>query len=65
MILTDQEQLIYLANVIYLARLDGTLSPRELAAIEEVRSALGAKKRIFNAAMKAAESRDLFPGESG
>jgi len=65
MILTDQEQLIYLANVIYLARLDRTLSPRELAAIEEVRSALGAKKRIFNAAMKAAESETYSPAKAG
>lgn len=63
--LTEQEQITYLANVIYLARADATLSPRELAAIEEVRSDLGAKKRTFNAAMKAAESETYSAAKVG
>jgi tellurite resistance protein len=62
---TEQEQTTYLANVIYLARADGTLSPRETAVIEEIRSDLGAKKRTLNAALKAAESEAYHPEKVG
>lgn len=54
--LTEQEQISYLANVIALAHSDASLSPKETAAIEEIRIALGAKKGILNSATKAVES---------
>jgi uncharacterized tellurite resistance protein B-like protein len=56
MALTEQEQINYLANVVALAHADASLSPKETAAIEEARLALGAKKGILNAATKAVES---------
>ncbi|NLX14360.1 MAG: zinc ribbon domain-containing protein [Phycisphaerales bacterium] len=56
MALTEQEQINYLANVVALAHMDASLSPKEITAIEEVRIALGAKKGILNAATKSVES---------
>ncbi|MBI3042758.1 MAG: zinc ribbon domain-containing protein [Betaproteobacteria bacterium] len=60
--LAEQEHLPYLANVIWVARADGSLSPRETAAIDEIRLAIGAKKGVLKSAAKAAESGsfDLF-----
>lgn len=55
MTLTEQEQINYLANIVALAHVDGSLSPKENTAIEEARVALGAKKSILNAATKAVE----------
>src|SRR5262245_14266078 len=64
-VMSEQEQITYLANVIHIARSDGVLSPREIAAIEEVQSELGAKKRILNGAMKAAESETFALSQVG
>lgn len=54
--LSESEQVVYLANAILLAITDSSLSPRELAALEEIRSKIGAKKGTLNAARKAVES---------
>jgi tellurite resistance protein len=54
--LDEQDQITYLANVIFLANADGSISPKENAALEEMRTAIGAKKSTFNAAMKKALS---------
>ena len=54
--LNEQDHVAYLANVAWLARADGSLSPRETAAIDEIRAAIGAKKGAFKEATKAAES---------
>ncbi len=56
MALTEQEQINYLANIVALAHADASLSPKEIAAIEEVRVDLGAKKSVLNAATRAVES---------
>jgi hypothetical protein len=58
---TEQEQTQYLANIIFLAHADSTLSPRESAAIEEIRSGIGAKKAVLNAAIRAVESGQYSP----
>jgi hypothetical protein len=63
--MTEQEQLTYLANVICIARADSALSPKETAAIEEIRAELGAKKPILAAAMKAASSGEYTPSKTG
>ncbi|MBI4478411.1 MAG: zinc ribbon domain-containing protein [Acidobacteria bacterium] len=65
MTLSEQEQISYLANVAYLARADGVLSPREQAAIEEVRADLEAKKGTLNAAVKAVDSGTYSPAKVG
>lgn len=54
--LSESEQIIYMANAILIANSDSSLSPRELAALEEIRSTLGAKKGSLTAARKAVES---------
>jgi len=54
--LTEQEQIIYLANTLFVANSDATLSPKELAAIEEIRTIIGAKKNALTIARKTVES---------
>jgi hypothetical protein len=54
--LSESEQIVYLANVILLAYSDSSLSPREIAALEDLRSKIGAKKGALNAARRAVES---------
>ncbi len=46
----------YLANVILLARADGSLSNRENAALEQIRKEIGAKKGDMTKAQRLAES---------
>jgi predicted RNA-binding Zn-ribbon protein involved in translation (DUF1610 family) len=63
--LTEQEQIAYLANMIFLAHADSSLSPKEIAAIEEIRSAIGAKKGVLTTATKAVESGQYTPTAVG
>jgi len=63
--MTEQEQLVYLANAICIAHADSSLSPRETAAIEEIRIAIGAKKSVLNSAMKAVTSGGYSPAKVG
>ena len=57
----EAEQVIYLANIWLLAISDGELAPKEAAALEEIRVAIGAKKTILERARKRAESGDHVP----
>jgi uncharacterized tellurite resistance protein B-like protein len=54
--MNDKEKVHYLANVQLVALVDRSLSARETAALEEVRKNIEAKKGVFTAAQKAAES---------
>jgi len=54
--LSDTEQVTYLANVVSVAYCDSSLSPRELAALEEIRVKIGAKKGSLTSTRKAVES---------
>lgn len=63
--LTEQDRITYLANVVFLALADAPLSPRETAALEEVRTNLGAKKSALSAALKAARSGQYVPVKVG
>ena len=56
--LSDEERIIYLANVVSMARADGSLSPIETDAIEKIQKRLGAKKSELNKASKLAEASD-------
>lgn len=56
MIMSEVEQINYLGNLIFLANLDGSISPKEMGALEEIRSAIGAKKSTLQTAMKFARS---------
>lgn len=59
MALSNEDQIIYLANVISVARADGVLSPRELDAIERIQKRVGARKSALNEATKLAETKDF------
>jgi len=63
--LIESDQLKYLANVIYIAHIDGALSHRETATIEEVRSSLGAKMGTLKAAIRAVETGAYVPSPLG
>lgn len=65
MALTEQEQISYLANIILLAHADASLSPRESAAIEEIRARIGARKPTLSQAMKAVQSGAYSPTRVG
>ena len=65
MTLTEQDRITYLANVVFLALADAALSPKEAAALEEVRTNLGAKKSALSAALKAAQSGQYVPVKVG
>lgn len=54
--LSESEQVAYLVNAAILAITDASLSPRELAALDEIRTKIGAKKGALTAARKAVES---------
>ena len=63
--LNESDQIAYLANIIFLAKADGQLSPKAAAALEEIRSTLGAKKSTFDAAVKRASSGAFSPMKAG
>ncbi len=53
--LGDQDKISYLANVLFVAFVDKSLSPREAAALEEIRKSIDAKKGHLGSAQKAVE----------
>lgn len=63
--LNEQDQLKYLANVICLAHIDGNLSSKEVSAVEEIRSSLGAKKGTLKAAVRTIEVAAYIPTPVG
>ena len=63
--LTEQDQVTYLANVIFVAHANSAISPTETAAIEEIRTSIGAKKAALNAALKAVQSGSYRPIKTG
>jgi hypothetical protein len=56
MYLDEEDQISYLANVIYVAHVDGAVSPRATAALEEIRGSIGATKNTYEIARKRATS---------
>jgi Zn finger protein HypA/HybF involved in hydrogenase expression len=65
MYLDESDQITYLANIIFLAHADGTLSPKVAAALEEVRASVGVTKHIYNLAEKCALSGVYSPTKAG
>jgi hypothetical protein len=53
--LIDQDKIAYLANVLLIAYADKKISPREFAALEEIRKGIDAKKSHFTSAQKSVE----------
>jgi hypothetical protein len=56
MTLHDYDRIAYLANVLLVAYADKKISPRESAALEEIRKGIDAKKSHFTSAQKSVES---------
>jgi hypothetical protein len=54
--LSDKEQVLYLANSFFVAYIDSSLSPKELAALDDIRAKIGAKKSSLALARKAVEA---------
>ena len=52
MYLGEEDQISYLANIIFAAQADGSESPKATAALEEIRKSIGAKKGTYGAARK-------------
>jgi hypothetical protein len=50
--LIDQDKIAYLANVLHIAYIDKKISPRESAAVEEIRKGIDAKKSLLTSAQK-------------
>ena len=56
MLMTDQDKIHYLANILRVAMADKSLSAREASAIDEIRKNIDAKKIILTQSQKAVES---------
>ncbi len=65
MVLSEQDQITYLANVIIVAQTDSAMSPKETAAIDQIRISIGAKKATLAAALKTVQSGSYRPVKTG
>jgi hypothetical protein len=65
MALSSEDTVLYLANVVFVARVDGVLTPAEEAGLESIRVGLGAKKGDFTRAARTAESSQFTPQPVG
>ncbi len=65
MLMNDEEKVHYLVNVLLVAFADKSLSPRETAALEEVRKSIDAKKGVLAAAQKAVEGGSYTSVKAG
>ncbi|MEE9615331.1 MAG: zinc-ribbon domain-containing protein [Thermodesulfobacteriota bacterium] len=63
--MTDNEHTTYLANSALIANSDATLTSLELAALEEIRKNIGAKKKALTSARKAVESGNYTIAKCG
>lgn len=59
MVLTNDQWITYLSNIIYVVRIDGKITTSETIAIEEIQKRIGAKKSDLNKASQKAESPDF------
>jgi predicted RNA-binding Zn-ribbon protein involved in translation (DUF1610 family) len=65
MYLNEDDQVTYLANVIFLAHATDATSAKAASALEEIRNSIGAKKSAYNAAAKRALSGAYKPAKAG
>mgnify|MGYP001320487412 CR=1 FL=1 len=61
----DKEITTYLANVLYIASQDGRLTSQELAALDEVRRLVGAKRIHVTEATRLVEDSKFIPQSVG
>jgi predicted RNA-binding Zn-ribbon protein involved in translation (DUF1610 family) len=65
MSLSNEQKILYLSNVVAMARADGQLSPDEVEAIEAVTKSIGARKTELNKAYQQAEQSEFQPAPVG
>jgi zinc-ribbon domain len=65
MYLTETDLVSYLANIVLLANADGDIAPKVVAALEEIRTRIGAKKSTYDGATKLALSGTYSPVKIG
>ena len=63
--LSEQEQVVYLANLIAVARIDGRLASREMQVLETARKGVGARKSVTKKAELLAETPAYVPKPVG
>lgn len=63
--LTDEEKIVYLANVISVSRSDGSVSPSENRAIDDIQKSIGAQKSVLKKAELLAQKESFVPNIVG
>lgn len=63
--LSDEEKIVYLANLVAVSRADGSVSPNESHAIEGAQKRIGAKKTALSKADTLAQSSGFCPAVVG
>ena len=63
--LSEQEQVVYLANLIAVARIDGRLASREMQVLGTARKGVGARKSVTKKAELLAETPAYVPKPVG
>lgn len=63
--LSDEEKIVYLANLVAVSRADGSVSPNETHAIEVAQKRIGAKKTVLRKADTLAQSDGFIPAVVG
>tara|TARA_R110002096_G_scaffold195568_1_gene378218 strand:- start:1910 stop:3193 length:1284 start_codon:yes stop_codon:yes gene_type:complete len=63
--INDDEKLLYLANLIAVARADGAISPNEAETIHSAQKRIGARKTMLRKAESIAEAPDYVPSPVG
>lgn len=63
--LSDEDKIAYLANLIFVSRADGSVSPNETRAIEDVQKSIGAQKSALRKAKAMAQTEGFVPSVVG
>jgi hypothetical protein len=61
----DDQRVAYLANLLAVARADGSISPNETQAIEDAQKRIGAKKSLLKKAETVVEASEYLPEPVG
>jgi len=63
--LDEEEKIVYLANLLSVARADGSISPNEMQAIEAAQKRIGARKTLLRKAEGLVEAKQYSPAPVG
>jgi hypothetical protein len=65
MLLSDEDKVFYLGNVLLIALADKNISPQEGAVLDQIRKGIGAKKNQLNVARKMVEAESYTFRKTG